>query len=260
VLLLLAVAAAWANALGASFQFDDWDVIVRDPRVQSLAAWWASMPGIRPLLKLSYALNHGSGLGVMGFHAVNVVVHGLNALAVFWLFRQRLSAVAARGLDQDKGLPEPALLAFLGALLFALHPVQTEAVTYVSGRSVSLATGLGLASLMAWVAGRERARSWLVLGLSPLLMAAAMATRETLVILPLVLLAWAVTEPERPFRWGKALPTGDWPWRAPWWCWPGPGTGTWWPWAWGCARLWRTWRSRPMPSGTWRGSSSCPGG
>ena len=48
LLVVAAVAAAYANALGASFQFDDWNVVVRDARVQSLAAWWHSMPGIRP--------------------------------------------------------------------------------------------------------------------------------------------------------------------------------------------------------------------
>ena len=57
LLVVLAVGMAYANALQASFQFDDWDVIVRDPRVQSFTAWWASMPGMRPILKLSYALN-----------------------------------------------------------------------------------------------------------------------------------------------------------------------------------------------------------
>ena len=55
---MAAIGAFYFNALGASFQFDDWNVIVKDSRVQSLAAWWHSMPGIRPLLKLTYAVNH----------------------------------------------------------------------------------------------------------------------------------------------------------------------------------------------------------
>jgi len=53
-----AIRAAYANAFDAGFQFDDWNVIVHESRVHTLAAWWASMPAIRPLLKLSYALNH----------------------------------------------------------------------------------------------------------------------------------------------------------------------------------------------------------
>ena len=62
-LLAAAIALVYLPSLGASFQFDDWNVIVRDPRVQSLAAWLASMPGTRPLLKLSFALNHELGDG-----------------------------------------------------------------------------------------------------------------------------------------------------------------------------------------------------
>ena len=73
----VAVLLAYFNALTRVFQFDDYNVIVNNPAVHSLAAWRDSMPGIRPLLKFSYAL----------------------------------------------------------------HPVQTEAVTYVSGRSVSFPGG-----------------------------------------------------------------------------------------------------------------------
>jgi hypothetical protein len=98
LILLAAIAAAYANALGASFQFDDWEVIVRDPRVQGLAAWWDSMPGMRPLLKLSYALNHASGLGVVGFHAVNVGIHAIVALLVMTL-ADRLVQRSAPGVE-----------------------------------------------------------------------------------------------------------------------------------------------------------------
>jgi len=74
-LVVLVVGLAYFNALEASFQFDDWDVIVRDPRVQDLMAWWSSMPGMRPLLKLSYALNHVTGGGAAVLQALNLVLH-----------------------------------------------------------------------------------------------------------------------------------------------------------------------------------------
>ena len=54
--------------------------------VRTLAAWWASMPGIRPLLKLSYALNFSLGSGPAGFHALNIPIHAANAGLVFALF------------------------------------------------------------------------------------------------------------------------------------------------------------------------------
>ena len=178
---ILAVSLAYANAPRASFQFDDWNVIVQDPRVQSLAAWRDSMPGIRPLLKLSYAVNHATGLGAPGFHVVNIAVHLANSLLVLALLR-RWPGGDAR--------PAGLIAAAVAALIFALHPAQTEAVTYASGRSTSLAATFVLSSLLTWIVGRERRSPWLSGGLSPLLFAGAMATRETAAVLPLALLLW----------------------------------------------------------------------
>jgi len=113
--IVAATVAVYASSLGASFQFDDFNVVVSDPRVQSLRAWWGAMPGIRPLLKASYALNHASGLGVAGFRAVNVLVHAGCALLVGTL----LARLARRhGLDEERA----RFAALSGALLFALHP------------------------------------------------------------------------------------------------------------------------------------------
>jgi hypothetical protein len=86
--LLVATALAYLNALVAGFQFDDFNIIVDNSRVHSLAAWWQQMPGIRPLLKLSYTLNWISGFGAPGFHAVNLLLHLIN-VALLW--RRRVS-------------------------------------------------------------------------------------------------------------------------------------------------------------------------
>ncbi len=176
-LIVAAVFAVYANAFRGTFQFDDWNVIVHDPRVQSLSAWWTSMPGIRPLLKLFYAVNHESGLGLAGFHAINVALHATNALLVLAL----LSRLAARADDDGR---MAALAPTAGALLFALHPVQTEAVTYVSGRSTSLCALFALGSIVTWLAGREQGRRGLSLVVSPLLLAAALSVKEIAVPCP----------------------------------------------------------------------------
>ena len=171
-LIAAAVAAAYANALGAAFQFDDWNVIVHEPKVHGLAAWWASMPGIRPLLKLSYALNWAVSPSPMGFHLVNVAIHAANGCLVYALLAKR--AVKP--------------VALVTALIFALHPVQTEAVTYVTGRSVSLSALFALAALAA--------TRWA----SPLLFLGGLMVKETIAVtailkrslLPYLLLAAAV--------------------------------------------------------------------
>ncbi len=197
LLVLLAVAIGYANALQASFQFDDWDVIVRDPRVQSVAAWWDAMPGMRPLLKLTYALNHTSGLGAAGFHAVNILIHAGNGLLVLYLVRCLLA-------QTGYAAPAAAWIALATALIFVLHPVQTEAVTYASGRSTSLSTFFALASLAAWVAGRSGNDGWLLYLISPALMALGLATKEGVIVLPVALLLWAAADVSRPFS-GRAF-------------------------------------------------------
>jgi hypothetical protein len=194
--------AAFANGLAGAFQFDDWNVIVNDPRVQTLGAWARSMPGIRPVLKLSYAANHASGLGLAGFHAVNVLVHAVNAALVLLLLR----ALARRGSPEaplDDAVPDDAV-PLCGALLFALHPVQTEAVTYVSGRSASLAALFILASALVWLAGRDGGRRWSSVA-SPLLFALALGTREQALALPFVLVALDAADLRRPFSLRAAL-------------------------------------------------------
>lgn len=189
--LVAAVAVvAHARAFAGSFQLDDWNVIVHDPRVQSLGAWWRSMPGIRPVLKLSYALNHASGLGLAGFHAFNVAVHALNAALVLLLARRLLARL-------DPGERVAPAVPALAALLFALHPVQTEAVTYVSGRSASLAATFVLASALAHLAGRRL--------LSPALFLLALGTREQAVALPFALLAVEAADARRPLSLRAAL-------------------------------------------------------
>jgi len=198
-LVILFVGLAYANALQAGFQFDDWDVIVRDPRVQDIGAWWSAMPGMRPLLKLSYALNHASGAGVAGFHAVNIAIHAGNGLLVLYLVRrfarQRGEAPAAAG-----------WLALATALVFVLHPVQTEAVTYASGRSTSLSALFALASLATWVhwrGGPGQRPGWLPVSL--LLMLAAMATKETAAVVPVALVLWEAADVSRRFDGRAAL-------------------------------------------------------
>lgn len=196
LLLLTAVALAYANALDAAWQFDDFAAILANPATQSLAGWWQALPGIRPLLKLSFALCQELGGGVVAAHALNVAIHALNTLLLWGLWRRWLPALAP-------GLARSDLAALLAALLFALHPATTEAVTYASGRSISLATSFGLAALLADDQAREQPqRRWLAWA-GPLLFALALAVRETaLVILAAPLLyAWALGQPLRPVLW-----------------------------------------------------------
>jgi protein O-mannosyl-transferase len=192
-LLALAVIAAYANALGGQFQFDDYNVIVDNPVVHGLGAWWADLGhGLRPLLKLSYALNWAAGPEAWTFLLVNAVIHGLNAALVYGL------AVEWQRAQPGSAGPPPATArgALLAALLFALHPAQTEAVTYVSGRSVSLMALFYLAGVLAHARGAHRG--------SLVLFAAALATKEVAATFPVALLLWDVTT-RGPSAWRASL-------------------------------------------------------
>ncbi len=140
-LLAAAVVAVYAPALAGPFQWDDHAVIVGNRRVHSLSAWAAAVPtGVRPVLHLTYALNWALDPAPLGFRAVNVTVHALNTVLV----RRLVVSVAPPG------------AALAAAALFGLHPVQTEAVTYVSGRSSSLMACAYLVGLLLWRHGRRR--------------------------------------------------------------------------------------------------------
>ena len=183
-LLVATVTVAYANAFGGAFQFDDYNVIVDNPSVHSLGAWWDSMPGIRPLLKFSYALSWSSGHGLAGFHAVNLLCHLGSTLLVYALVAQVLRQRSDAG-----------AIALVTALLFALHPAQTEAVTYLSGRSVSLMALFYLAATVTWLIGCDRGNALLRHGVSPLLFLAALAIKETAWTLPFALMLLVLVRP-----------------------------------------------------------------
>jgi len=189
IVLVALVVAAYLNSFDGAFQFDDYRVIVDNPRVHSWSAWLASMPGIRPLLKLSYVISWTPGTGAAAFHAFNLLCHLGSTLLVFALLRRFTAQPATRGL--------PVLFA---ALVFALHPAQTEAVTYISGRSVSFMAVCYLGAVFAYVEGRERNRPWLHGVLSPLLFVAAMLVKETAWTLPFALLLWERLQRQAAWR------------------------------------------------------------
>jgi hypothetical protein len=184
LLLVVAVVGAWMPSLGASFQFDDWNVIVDDPRVQSLAAWAGSMPGTRALTKLSFAVNHELGGDAAAFRAFNVALHAANAL-LLWTLLRRLAPAIGHG---DRS----TLAAACATLAFALHPVQTESVTYVAGRSNVLMATFALLALLAWlqVLRSSRPLAWQIALLTAT--ACALAAKETAAVLPLAMVLVAV--------------------------------------------------------------------
>jgi hypothetical protein len=138
----------------------------------------------RPAVMLDLALEHRLWAGsAVGFHATSVAYH----LAVAWL---------VGALAQALGLGAGAALA--AALVFAAHPVQTEAVSYVSGRTDVLAALFALLGLLAWRRARHAADRWALAATAAFAM--ALLCKEAAVALPLVLLVPGCHPAARPPR------------------------------------------------------------
>ena len=193
LLLAGAVAAGYLNSFPGAFQFDDYNVIVENGGVHTWRAFLAGLSrGIRPLLKFTYTLNWTSGLGLFGFHLVNVTLHAANAVMLFFL-ASRIGGLSVSG-----------FAALFPALLFAVHPVQTEAVTCISGRSVSLMAFFYLGSILVYLRGRERGSRILLHAASPILFLLAVASKEVALTLPFALVLCEAARRERT-GWKEAL-------------------------------------------------------
>lgn len=152
---------AYANSFGVPFTFDDNSSIVDNPVIRNLSAFlsgagYAYNPR-RFVGYLTIALNHHfGGLEVAGYHAVNLAIHLANALLFYLIARVTLTTPFFR---RDEPAPDAApalhaLVPLFASLLFVVHPVQTQAVTYVIQRLASLATLFYLASLFCYIKAR----------------------------------------------------------------------------------------------------------
>ena len=186
VLLLLA-AAVYSNTLQVPFLLDDIVFIVESESIRnpSLAFWHSGWSGqnwidLRPVADLSFRLNYQiSGLDVWSYHVLNILIHGTNAV-LLWSIVQLLLGLRFKSLW-------PQWIALGAAAIWIVHPLNINAVTYISQRFESLAALFALAAirlfLAARVEGRVAAQWW-----SIACVLASFGSKESTLALPLVLL------------------------------------------------------------------------
>src|SRR5690349_9906211 len=181
VIIAVVAFACYANTLRCGLVFDDLNAIVNNPAVRRVhvghivthPAWFGRPARIyRPLTTLTFALDHAlHGAQPLGYHLANVLLHA--AVAV-------LAAAVVRRVTGD------ATVAFVTALLFATHPVHTEAVASVVGRAELLAAAFGLA---AWLVLDGRVSLARDLGAALLLLLAALSKESGVTFVGAIALA-----------------------------------------------------------------------
>jgi hypothetical protein len=206
-LIVAALVAAYANSFRGPFVFDDVEAIVENETIRSLAAPGAVLSppfadgqtvGGRPLVNLTLALNYAAGgLNPTGYHVVNLAIHLSAALVLFALIRRTLLIPPP---SEVRPPPSGALpFAAAVALLWGLHPLQTESVTYVIQRAESLMGLLYLLTLYCFVRGVERPsfagpsegkKTGIWMGLSVGACFLGMATKEVMVSAPVLVLLY----------------------------------------------------------------------
>jgi len=191
MVLVAATILAYVNCFGTGFQFDDRATILEDPRLSGLSAFAAeSGQMIRPLLKLSFVVDREFyGQSPAGYHLLNLLLHCGSGLLLFVILRRAGSRVSCQ-----PSAVRSFTIPFLAALLFLLHPIQTETVTYISGRATGMAAFFSLLSLYLFFRAADapfRGRRFTVNYAGALVsFVLALLSKEIAFVLPGLLLLW----------------------------------------------------------------------
>ncbi len=167
------------------FTFDDYGVIVNNPLIKNfdLEIFWQHYK-TRFLTNLSFVLNYQiHGLDIFGWHLLNLIIHMGNSFWAYLLTNQLLT-VSGKG---QKGCDcRPSIIAFFVSLIFLLHPIQTQAVTYIVQRATLLATFFYLSAVYCFVRSfTENKYLYLFIALFCALL--GMFTKPIIITLPVIL-------------------------------------------------------------------------
>ena len=189
IILIGIVFAIYAFNLNNRLFWDDDDWIINNNSVHNISwdniKFWFSenvLAGVglksnyyRPMLFFTFAVNYAiSGIKPWSWHLLSNFLHIANGLMIFYLFSRFGAGRVA---------------AFLTALVFLVHPIATEAVTYISGRGDPLYVFFGLAALLAFIKSQSPGSGALAYRLtSYLALVLALLSREVAIIFPLLLI------------------------------------------------------------------------
>jgi len=216
--IVLGTTSVYLGSLRGPFIYDDHIWITWNPSIRHLWPLWdvlspdrASAVYGRPVLSLSLAINEAiGGLNPRSYHAANLVIHVLAALTLFGIVRRTLRYLPSRFPSEA----DRTIAACAAALLWAVHPLLTESVTYVIQRAESLMGLFYLLTLYAFIRTVQapNSRAW---GLAAVLACLlGMGTKQVMVTAPFIVLVYDRTFIAGTFagalrsRWGLYLGLG----------------------------------------------------
>jgi tetratricopeptide (TPR) repeat protein len=226
--LAIVVALVYGNSLRAPFLFDDIGAVVNNPTLRELTSFAVLNPPRdgstttgRPIVNLSFALNYALSVeNVWSYHLFNIALHALAAITLMGIVRRTLlrerarpvrsplaprgspparqaaAASAARRTGDAPAMTQASTIAFFAALVFALHPLQTESVVCIAQRTEVLCGVFYLLTLYGFIRGCERRegktgsahRRWFGVSVAACLL--GMGTKEVMVTAPLLVLLY----------------------------------------------------------------------
>ena len=192
LLIALGALLAYHNTLTVPYVFDDTDTIKRNPSIRDLADLPAVLhppPSIttsgRPVLNFSLAVNYAiSGPEVWSYHVGNLLIHLTAGLVLFGCVRRTLLLPALR----PRFGTHAGLLGLLVALLWTVHPLQTESVTYIVQRAESLMGLFYLLTLYCYLRSIDSPAAGRWQWLAIIACALGMGTKEVMVTAPIMVL------------------------------------------------------------------------
>jgi len=215
LLLVFLGISIYCNILKSPFQFDDISFIVENPNIRdvsNLLLIWKFMP-TRFMDFFSLALNyHFAKLDVFSYHLFNLSLHLMVSMLVFWLVQLIFSTPI---MAKDKLKSYKKEFALFISLIFLVHPLQTESVTYIHQRSTCLAGLFYLFTLCLYVTARLwepdkklRIQRRIFYFIAYIVALAGMFTRESTITLPLAMLLFELyfLRTGKQIKWRSAVP------------------------------------------------------
>lgn len=183
ITLCAATLTIYLGALRGDFHYDDSITVLENPHLEH----WRTFVGhldhmVRPVLYATFLFDRSLyGTNPAGYHLLNLLLHLGSGLLIYRILSRAVTE-------------ETRLVPFLTALLFLIHPITTETVTYISGRASGLMAFFYLFAFFLYIKVSEHSDAvtlrWLYLSGSVLSLVLSLGSKETAVTFPFALLLW----------------------------------------------------------------------